>query len=183
MKLPDVLTTIGDDAFSSCSSFTAVTIPAGVTSIGTGAFSSCSKLGSIVVEAGNTAYCSVDGVLFSKDGTVLLAYPGGKADGSYAIPEGVTTIAEYAFQGCDTAVEIVVPASVTTVDRWAFSFSDVTDVIFVGNAPTIGNYAFSSTTATIYYPAGNNTWVNVANKNYQGTLTWIALTEPMVTAA
>jgi hypothetical protein len=97
---------IGDDAFSEYGSFTSITIPESVTSIGAFAFSGCRSLTSIDVAPNNENYTSIDGVLFSKDKTILIQYPKGKDATSYTILEGVTEIGEGAFFDC-TAFTII----------------------------------------------------------------------------
>ena len=98
--IPNSVTFIGYNAFSGCSGLTSVTIPASVTHIDDD-FNNCSSLTSISVDEGNTDYKSVDGVLMSKDGTILFTYPGGKTETAYTIPDGVTTIDYSAFYGCN----------------------------------------------------------------------------------
>ena len=91
------VTSIGSYAFYYCTSLTSVTIGSGVTSIGSDAFYSCTSITSITVSEGNTAYASVDGVLYTYDMTTLVCYPAGKTDTSFTIPESVTSIGDYAF--------------------------------------------------------------------------------------
>ena len=67
------------------------TIPDTVTSIGDDAFSGCTSLTAIDVDPVNPSYSSLDGVLFNKAHTTLVAFPGGRA-GSYTIPDSVTSI-------------------------------------------------------------------------------------------
>lgn len=52
-----------------------------------------------IVEEGNPNYKSVDGVLFTKDGTHLVGFPCAKTlpEGRYEIPEGVTVIDDMCF--------------------------------------------------------------------------------------
>jgi hypothetical protein len=100
------VTSIGGNAFSSCTSLTSVTIPNSVTSIGSGAFSGCTSLSAITVEALNSFYSSVDGVLFNKSQTTLIQYPGGKA-GSYTIPNSVTSIAGWGRSGNRTSLSAI----------------------------------------------------------------------------
>ena len=98
VALPDALTSIGARAFYDCSALTAIKIPAGVTSIGDGAFSGCVKLSGFEVDDGNGAFTALDGVLYSKDGSTLVACPGAKT--AVTLGAGVTKVAEWAFPGC-----------------------------------------------------------------------------------
>ena len=87
-------------------------------------------------------YQAIDGVLFSKDGKTLLAYPGGRTDEHYDVPAGVEhiwpyafgtdylktislpiglkTIADAAFAGCGRLQSIAVPLTVTEIGKDAF---------------------------------------------------------------
>ncbi len=87
-----------DGAFGGCTSLTGVTIPMSLTNIGNGAFRACTSLKTITVDALNPVYSSVDGVLFDKNQTTLIQFPGGKA-GSYTIPMSVTNIGDGVFWG------------------------------------------------------------------------------------
>lgn len=52
-----------------------IEIPVNITNIQSGAFAGLSNLGWIEADAANPAYVTVDGVLYTADGTVLLAFP------------------------------------------------------------------------------------------------------------
>ncbi len=95
----DAVTRIGDGAFTNCSQLLSVTIPASVRTVGTGAFRGCSSLVSINVEADNSVYCSVGGVLMSKDKTVLVCLPINRPGSSYLLSKDTKAIAAYAFEG------------------------------------------------------------------------------------
>ena len=73
ITIPDSVTSIGELAFSDCISLTNVTIPDSVTSIGLEAFSACGSL-NISVDQNNTSYCDIDGVLFNKNKSEIIAY-------------------------------------------------------------------------------------------------------------
>lgn len=120
ITIPNSVVTIADEAFDNCGSLTSVTVPASVTSIGMRAFADCSSLEAIQVAADNVGYCSVDGVLFTKDTTELVQYPAGAPRTSYAIPEGTSEIVEYAFYGSNNLLQVSVPASVTTFGAYIF---------------------------------------------------------------
>lgn len=75
-----------------------IEIPANITNIQPGAFVGLSNLGWIEADAANPAYVTVDGVLYTADGTVLLAFPAAWT-GTFQVPESVKSFAESAFEG------------------------------------------------------------------------------------
>lgn len=62
------------------------------------------KLEAIIVDPKNKNLKSVDGMLFSKDGTNLLKYPAKKAGKEYSIPDDVESLCYGAFSGCQLEI-------------------------------------------------------------------------------
>ena len=164
VTIPNSVTSIGDYAFWYCSSLTSVTIGNSVTSIGDYAFNYCSSLTSINVADDNPNYCSMDGVLFNKDKTTLIQYPGGK-QGAYIIPNSVTSVGDWAFSYCKSLTSVTIPKSVTSIGLTAFACDDALVAINVEQ----GNRAYSSVDGVLYnrdktviiaYPTGktNNSY-------------------------
>lgn len=156
------LTTIGNEAFSYCE-IDSITIPENVTAIGTGAFLGCQSLTEINVEEANEVYCSVDGVLYNKDKTVLVRYPAGKADKEFTISDTVKEIGAYAFAWCYNLETLTIPDSVTTIGSHAFYGSEFTIVSSFGGLTEIGDYAFAHCDFTAFdIPDGVETIGNYA---------------------
>ncbi len=118
ITLPDKVESIGDKAFSNCSDLATLTIPSSVTSIGESVFTGCSSLTEINVASDNPSYSSIEGILYNKDASVLVACPGAKK--SVNIPASVTSIGGNAFYGCSCLTSVVIPASVTSIGYDAF---------------------------------------------------------------
>jgi hypothetical protein len=178
ITIPQGVTSIGQYAFYCCTSLTSINIPQEVTSIEGGAFGGCSKLTSITADINNSIYTSIDGVLFNKDVTTLIACPGGLTNiafpqgvtsiGAHAffhsagltsinIPQQVTSIGDYAFGGCSNLTSINIPEGVTSIGYYVFAeCSSLTSVTIPRGVTTIGNLAFylCPNLSTINIPEG-----------------------------
>ena len=167
ITLPESLTSIGHSAFWRCTGLTSIDLPKNLTSIGDMAFGTCNSLIEINVPSENNNFVSINGVLFTKDVTSLIAYPGGKS-GGYTMPNSVTSvrsgafiyctgltvvtfsqsltsIGEYAFGGCFGLTSVTLPQSLTSIGGFAFGgCSGLTSVTLPQNLTSIGQYAFES---------------------------------------
>lgn len=166
IDLPIGLQSIGEWAFAGCRKLSVVNVPPNVDFIGEGAFSDCTSLEAINVEAANLHYASTGGVLFNKTQTTLMAYPAGRGEACYNLPNGVVEIGSGAFSGCLGITVLKIPASVATVGNFAFGCSNLKAVIFSGSPPAFTGEAFSSagstspnnSPATVYHMPGASGW-------------------------
>jgi len=97
LVIPDGVESIGDLAFVRCQGVKEITIPKSVLSIAGDAFVVNTALTAIHVSKDNPNYTDVDGVLYSKDKTKMIKYPGAYAKETLIIPHGVRTISEAVF--------------------------------------------------------------------------------------
>lgn len=140
------ITTIGSNAFQNCTGLNTVTIPASVITIGSNAFQSCTGLTTIAVDLSNSVYSSMGGVVFDKNQSTLVLYPGGQI-GSYTIPNNVTSIGTAAFSSCSGLTGVTIPNSVTSIGSSAFSFcTGLTNVTVPNGVASIGSSAFQGCT-------------------------------------
>lgn len=123
IAIPDSVEEIGDRAFEWCVSLHDFFVPRGVKSIGREALphGEHSKMEKIDVSPENEAFCSVEGVLYTKDRKLLLACPAGYEKTVFTVPDGVEEIAPSAFEGCKKIKKIVLPNSVLRIGERAFS--------------------------------------------------------------
>jgi autotransporter-associated beta strand protein len=156
VTIPAGVTSIGNLAFMLCHGLTSVTIPASVNSIEDQAFSDCSDLLVITVIEENPAYSSLDGVLFNKNRTTLLQYPGGKSD-AYTIPVGVVIIGQNAFQSCTGLTTITIPDSVTLIQGAAFyGCTGLSSISIPASVVGIGFGAFNRCTNVLAITVSEN---------------------------
>ncbi len=120
ITLPDTVTTINFMAFSSCTALEEINLPATVTDIAEVPFYNCLALNTINVDESNPTYTDVDGVLFTKDMSELIAYPAGKTAKVYTVPSQVKRIQWDAFRSCTSLEEVILPASLEEIGRDAF---------------------------------------------------------------
>ena len=172
ITISDRVSTIGYAAFWHCDGLKFINVPASVTSIGYLAFARCFSLISIEVHRDNPNYCSVDGVLFDKDRTTLLAFPGSHSE-VYTIPPFTTTIGPASFEYYDL-VMVIIPDSVVSIEEAAFEYF-TGKLVFEGNAPEFCGNSVYGCEITAYYPENATGWDNVVNQTHEyGSITWIA---------
>lgn len=142
VQLPSSLKTIRFGAFERCGALKSIVIPPGVETIYNNPFEYCTSLQSITVDPANENYCSVDGVLYSKDQTVLQAYPGGKS-GEFTIPSWVQSIESgSAFAGCAGLTKVTVPAVITNTGGLFEGCTGLQEVVLPEGLTEIGQNMF-----------------------------------------
>ncbi len=153
ITFPTSLEEIGVNLFIGNTQIRTVTIPKNVSKIGSG-IAMDTNIREIVVNSENKNFTAINGVLFTKDKTELVAYPAAKTGTSYTIPSsvkiigeaaftyvsnltsitipnGVEEIGESAFSYCDSLVELVVPKSVTLIEMFAFYELDALETLTI----------------------------------------------------
>ncbi len=159
------VTSIGEDAFLSCTSLTGVTIPNSVTRIGDRAFRNCTSLASVTIPNSVTSV-----------GNYAFVYCTSLA--SVTIPNSVTSIGVSVFYGCTSLVSIDIPDSVTSIDRYAFSgCTSLTSIDIPNSVTLIGEGAFSGCTslASINIP---NSVTSIDNYAFQGCTSLASIVIP-----
>ncbi len=99
-----------------------------------GCFFGCKNLESIEIEDNNSTYRTENGILYNKDKTTLIKYPGGKQENIFSIPNTVIKIGMQAFCDNQSLTAINIPKSVTLIDNPFDSFVEdkIKDIYYSG---------------------------------------------------
>ena len=185
ITIPNSVEKIGTYAFSR-TSITSITIPKSLTTMGNTPVSSCTKLESIIVEKGNSKYHSEGNCLIETATNKLIsgcknsvipdyvtsmgsyAFNGIIGLNSITIPNSVTDIGFGTFDGCTGLTSITIPESVTNIQGWAFiRCSNLKEITVLATMPPTlsSNSAIPDTTTTIYV-------LNDSVSAYQSATNW-----------
>ena len=121
VTLANSVTTIGANAFS-YSGLSSVEIPSSVTTIASDAFQNCSGLKEVHI-SDVAAWCNI---IFSNQYSNPLYYAhhlflNGEEVTDLVIPNSVTSISNYAFEGCSGLYSVFIPYSVTSIGSFVFN--------------------------------------------------------------
>ena len=140
-SIPDGTTAVSTYAFTNCG-LTKISLPNSLCDVYDYDFLRYAEnLTYIEVDDDNEFYASEDGILFSKDGTVLYCYPAG-ITGSYTVPSNIETIENYSFYNSSLS-SIEINDNVTSIDWYAFAYSDIESITLPSGLTKISNSLFA----------------------------------------
>ena len=146
VTLGNAVNVLYDNTFRYCSNLSVVNIGRNLSEIKTEAFSGCSSLSAFNVSDANPYYKSINGVIYSKDGTSLIKCPLAKT--YLSIPEGVTQIASCACSDCTKLGTVNFPDGVETIGTMAFfDCTKLSSLAIPNSVTTIASQAFSGCTS------------------------------------
>ena len=158
LVIPDSVTNIGNYAFYGCESLKSITIPDSVASIGRNAFYSCKNLNRVDI-TDIAAWCKMvlgdnmvlgDIIVLGDNNDTPFSYKydlylNGELVENLVIPDGITSVNDYAFRGCSSIRSVTIPDSVTSIGTSSFSgCTGLASVTIPDSVTSIGNYAFSN---------------------------------------
>lgn len=136
IEFPNSLVSLGRWVFYNCRSIKNLNIPRNLTDIAYTALAGLSGLVYYTCSPFNPKFKAVDGILYNKDMTMLVAYPQAAAATSFTIPSTITSLYDYCLHNCDNLTEINIPESVNYFGMNIFSASDNIESIDVPDGVT-----------------------------------------------
>jgi len=158
--IPEGVSEIGERAFCECRNLKSVSIPSSVKSIGKYAFNFVGLTAVHITDI--AAWCGIDFVGYYYWANPLYyahhLYMNGIEVKDLVIPDGVTSIGNFAFGGCSGFTSVTIPNSVTSIGVDAFDGCDISTIVsHIKNPSEIYNNTFTQNTlnnATLYVPEG-----------------------------
>lgn len=160
--IPEGVIEISQCAFYGCSLITEINMPSTLKTIGAWAFALCSKLNSFNVNGNNSFLCSKGGVVFDKNMTKLIVFPGAKS-GDYIVPDGVKEIADMAFQYCSNITSVILPDGLIKIGQYSFNgCNSLSWMILPNSIASIRHDAFNGEINTnLFYKGTESQWSNI----------------------
>ncbi len=149
VTLPDSLKSIGNFAFQGDSSLSAFSVGSGLEELGIGVFGSCGRLSDISFNGSYlkpNRYIAENGGVYNRGSkTVLYAYLPGYAASSFALPDSVERIQDYAFYGAKKLTDVNLGGKLRKIPGYAFSHcSGLSDIVVPSSVSLIERKAFEN---------------------------------------
>lgn len=146
LKIGNSVTEIGSNAFEMCLSLKSIVIPESVSKIGSRAFAYCSSLEKAYYKGNLSQWCNMS-IEYEQANPLFHAkelYIDGKVlDGDITIPEGVTSIGDYAFYNCENLSGVLIHKSLINIGSGAFSnCKNLIKINIPNSVVSIGAYSF-----------------------------------------
>lgn len=179
IRFPSTLTTLEAFAFYNASALTEFNIPAKLENLSSTSFMSCPQLATVTIDNANPYLSVQNNVVFDKNKTQLLLYPGGMSDKTYEVPSTVTQIGECAFYynqniehvdigsnvkeignsafaNCSSLQDISIPNSIKRLNDFTFQgCSSLSSVSLPDEMESLGAWTFDGTALTEFsFPSG-----------------------------
>lgn len=135
---------VASSAFSGCNNLSYISFPDKLRKLGSGVFAGCNSLADVPISLGNDNYYCLDGVIYSIDGRELVQYLAGRPYMSYAMPDTVETIYDYAFWGASELNDVSISHNVHRIPEYSFAnCKGLKNMILPYSVQTISAYAFA----------------------------------------
>ena len=121
-------------------------------------FIGCDNLTYINVDEDNAEYCSIEGILFNKDKTIIYECPINNKNANFSSPTPLKRIEDYSFHKAKNVEIVNLKKNETNIGEYAFSNSTVKEIYFYGEMPEFEENALLNLNVTIYYPSNSKTW-------------------------
>ena len=136
---------IATNAFDGARGLTAITVPSGLAVIEKSAFWNCDDLDAYIEDLAAWINIDFQGSSSNPSGNLYL---NGELITDLVIPEGVTEIGAYAFDGCSSITSVTIPSSVTGIGAYAFRNCGMRSAVIPDSVTDIGEYAFANNDLT-----------------------------------
>ncbi len=165
ISLPGTVTSVQDEAFKECTNLKAITVPKAITEFPS------NLPNDIIINLTDDFWEWMKNPSIIPDGQTL--YLNGEklsnSAGSIIIPEGITTILDSAFEGCEWLITMTIPEGVKEIGNYAFkNCTNLTTITIPKSIQSFGEMAFRNceNLDKVYYKGTLETWLEVSTQDY-----------------